>query len=480
MTENGWQPSPRIEPGSPLLVWRTVPGTNVTLQVRDDDIGRVMLALAADYHAYIEPLRDADSACYTPTNSVDTSNHLNATAMDLNWDDHPFQKRGSFTSEQLATIRELVGDGDTDGGFYEGWMFWAGYWNDPVDEMHWQAGYGTYGRDAELADFIRRKIRPDGFSMFRRAAPDQPPSVDQVAVLAAAAGISRDKAAEILPTLSQGLQLAQCTTVNRIAMFIAQTRHESDQYNTTEEYASGDTSQDRWKYKGRTWIQITWQSNYAAFGRWAAAQGLISDPDQFVNDPDSLADIRWAGIGAAWYWITPHGGHNMINDDCDRGDVNAVTYTINGGYNGLAERTAYFNQALAQGDALLTLTTDGDDMFTDADRDLLRQIADYRRESRSRLRWPHQGPVDTCAGFAWNADAFGHEASVDRLATAYGDPWAIANLYAVINTDEPNREGDIELAKRILAKVPKKFITAANADIQAWLDAEAQYQTADA
>lgn len=476
MTENGWQPSPRIEPDSPLLVWRTVPGTNVTLQVRNDDIGRVMLALAADYHAYIAPLRDADSACYTPTNSVATSNHLNATAMDLNWNDHPFQKHGSFTPEQLATTRELVGDGDTDGGFYEGWMFWAGYWNDPVDEMHWQAGYGTYGRDAELADFIRRKIRPDGFSTFRRDNPAPEPAA--AAVLAAATGLSRDRAAQILPAVQSGLALSECTTVNRIAMWLAQIGHESDNFNATEEYDKGDGGlTERWKYLGRTWIQITWRSNYAGFSQWAFERGICPTPTYFVDNPAELADLKYAGDGPAWYWTV---ARPQINALCDNRDLIGVTKAINGGTNGLDDRTARWNRALAQGDALLTLTTDGDDMFTDADRDLLKQIAEYRRESRSRLRWPHQGPVDTCAGFAWNADAFGHEASVDRLATAYGDPWAIANLYAVINTDEPNREGDIELAKRILAKVPKKFITAANADIQAWLDAEAQYQTADA
>lgn len=212
-------------------------------------------------------------------------------------------------------------------------------------------------------------IPPKGYAYADVVAPPPPPPPPptwadrRIPVLAAAAGITHDKAASIVDTMSQGLALARCTNVNRAAMFIAQTRHESDQFRATQEYDSGANhgdpgeTTDRWRYKGRTWIQITWQSHYAEFGAWAHAQGLIDDPDQFVNDPASLADMRWAGIGAAWYWITPHQGHNLINDDADRADVRAVTYTINGGYNGLAERTAYFNQALAQGDALLTLLT---------------------------------------------------------------------------------------------------------------------------
>lgn len=471
-SENGWQPA---QVGADACEWVTVPGANVTLQIQRGQPLAILRAWAADFNAYVEPLRDADSACWTPTNSVPTSNHLNGTAVDLNWNSHPFQVAGTYNAAQMETIRQLL-------DFYEGTVFWGGDWTDPIDEMHWNLGYDTYG-NPHTADFIARKIRADGFSTFRRGDPTPPaPAADAVAVLAAAAGISRDKAAEILPTLSQGLQLAQCTTVNRIAMWLAQCGHESDGFNTTEEYAKNGRYAP---YIGRTWIQITWDYNYAKFGQWAAGHGLLDDPNYFVNNPAALADMQWAGIGPAWYWTVEQ---PRLNEFSDAGNVEDASKAINAPAwigtpnraNGIADRTARWNRALAQGDALLTLTTDGDDMFTDADRDLLKQIAEYRRESRSRLRWPHQGPVDTCAGFAWNADAFGHEASVDRLATTYGDPWAIANLYAVINTDEPNREGDIELAKRILAKVPKKFITAANADIQAWLDAEAQYQTADA
>ncbi|SRX93550.1 hypothetical protein [Rhodococcus jostii RHA1] [Mycobacterium shimoidei] len=216
--------------------------------------------------------------------------------------------------------------------------------------------------------------------------PPPPPPIDnRIPVLAAAAGITHAKAASIVDTMSQGLILANCTNVNRIAMFIAQTRHESDQFRATQEYDSGanhgDPNEvtDRWRYKGRTWIQITWQSNYAKFGAWAYERGLIDDPDQFVKDPRSLADVRWAGIGAAWYWITPHLGHNLINDDADRADVRAVTYTINGGYNGLDKRIEYFNQALAQGDALLSLLNEGDDFMQALNPDEQHELLDKVR-----------------------------------------------------------------------------------------------------
>jgi hypothetical protein len=51
--------------------------------------------------------------------------------------------------------------------YYEDTIYWGGNWRSPIDEMHWQMGYGTYG-NPNTADFIARKVRPDGFSTFRR------------------------------------------------------------------------------------------------------------------------------------------------------------------------------------------------------------------------------------------------------------------------------------------------------------------------
>jgi hypothetical protein len=84
----------------------------------------------------------------------------------LNWDDHPFQVKGTFSDEQVGTINELL-------DYYEGVVFWAGKWESPVDEMHWQMGYDTYGQP-RTQSFIDRKIRPDGFSFFRKGVV-QPP-----------------------------------------------------------------------------------------------------------------------------------------------------------------------------------------------------------------------------------------------------------------------------------------------------------------
>lgn len=368
-SENGWRPA-TLPPDSALLIWKTIPGTSppVTIQVMRGLPEVFLPAWAADWNAYIEHVDDADTASYTPTNIVNTSNHLNGTAEDIDWDKHPFQVVGTVTADQRATLTDML-------AFYEGWMFWAGNWDDPIDEMHSQMGYNTWNRNTAAFDFIARKIRSDGLSIFHRgvrsptdppnagtppvaptpdpATPDTPTQVlyDAVPV------IDMNRAGQLVDAVMAGLMLAQCDQGNRqrrIAMALAQWGHESDGFITTEEYGKG-AGKPYFPYYGRAWTQVTWQSNYAAFGVWCVQQKLITDPNQFVNDPASLADLKWAGIASAWFWITPHSGHNLINDDSDAGNVAAVTETINGGDTGLQDRIDRYNQALALGDRILLL-----------------------------------------------------------------------------------------------------------------------------
>ena len=438
-TEDGWEPSPRIEPNSNLLVWRKVPGANVTIQVRNDDCGKLMLAYAADYHAYVEPLVDDMTACYTPTNSVSTSNHLNATAMDFNWRYYPWKIRGRLTGDKLKRLRELL-------KFYENYIYWAGDWDDAyVDEMHHQMDYGSYElfKSGELSKWVKANIRADGFSIYKRNS-----TIDPALVLSAATGLSYVRAAQILPTMQQGLQMANCNNERRIAMFIGQTRHESDNYNTTVEYGRG-AGKEYYPYYGRGWIQVTWQGNYQRFGQWAAQQGLIDDPDKFVKDPDSLADIKWAGISAAWYWTVER---PAINAMCDDGDIRGVTKAINGGYNGLDKRETFYNLALAQGSNLLALTANGeDDDMPGVDIDRLNRAVDKILgvwPSRSIYR-DNNDNVDDTVGMLLNVDGSVHEVRTENRALM-GDPEAIALVKRTADGNAVEQHPDsIAQAKRV-------------------------------
>jgi putative chitinase len=77
-----------------------------------------------------------------------------------------------------------------------------------------------------------------------------------------------------------------------------------------------------------------WRANYAAAGK---ALGL-----DLVNQPELAARPENAARVAAWYWNS-----RGLNAVADRGDFREVTRRINGGYNHMPERRAYFARAQA-------------------------------------------------------------------------------------------------------------------------------------
>ncbi len=154
---------------------------------------------------------------------------------------------------------------------------------------------------------------------------------------------SQDRLNQLLPNLNTTMQRYGITTPLRKAHFLAQTAHESDGFNTNEEYASGadyegrsdlgnTTAGDGVRFKGRGLIQVTGRSNYAACG-----QALGVD---LINNPQRLADFDLACLSAGWFWNT-----NQLNDYADNDDVIQITRIINGGLNGLDDRQAYLASA---------------------------------------------------------------------------------------------------------------------------------------
>lgn len=172
-SSNGW---PMVDEGS--CTWVDIPGTSpiVRIQIQNGQPLAILRAFVADINAYVEHVRDADTACWTATNSVDTSNHLSGTAVDIDWDSHPFRApNAGWTMDQIVTIRQIL-------DYYEGTVFWGNDWDDPKDAMHFQLASLANGGDINTfgnphtQDFINRKIRSDGFSKFRRGddAPSAP------------------------------------------------------------------------------------------------------------------------------------------------------------------------------------------------------------------------------------------------------------------------------------------------------------------
>lgn len=179
-SENGWR---LVDQGSCRHV--LIPGTNVRIWIREGQPEKILGAFAADFNAYVEPLRQEDSGGWTATNDVlgqpgrnNGSNHLSGTAIDLNWQGpNKSRFRLGITEQQAypppkdARLRELI-------AFYEGMVFCGGNWS-IRDWMHMQMGANTYGSQnvAKVNDFIARKIRPDGFSTFNRTGTPTTPAV---------------------------------------------------------------------------------------------------------------------------------------------------------------------------------------------------------------------------------------------------------------------------------------------------------------
>lgn len=99
----------------------------------------------------------------------------------------------------------------------------------------------------------------------------------------------------------------------------------------------GNTSQgDGWKFIGRGLKQLTGRSNYTAYSK--ATYG----DDRIVRDPTLLEKLPDAALSAGWFWKSK--GLNAI---ADSGSVEAVTRRVNGGTNGLADRTTATRRALS-------------------------------------------------------------------------------------------------------------------------------------
>jgi len=102
-------------------------------------------------------------------------------------------------------------------------------------------------------------------------------------------------------------------------------------------HGNGDeASGDGWKYRGRGLIQLTFRDNYRAYSQ------AIADPS-VMDDPDRVAEPRDAAVSACWFW--KNDGLNALADAGDEASFNQISYAINGGWNGKADRLENWAEA---------------------------------------------------------------------------------------------------------------------------------------
>lgn len=406
-SENGW---PMVDTGS--CQWITVPGTGVSLQIQVGQPLAILRAWAADINAYVEPLRDADSACWTATNSVASSNHLSGTAIDLNWNSHPFRVlNAGYNAAQIAVIRELL-------AFYEDTVFWGNDWDSPKDAMHFQVGYDTYG-NPHTADFIAHKIRSDGFSTFRRGKAPAAPTVMTVPVIQKADGTWTSPSpawAHLIMRESSGNPtiIQQITDVN----------------------SGGNEAEGLFQITPRTW-RAHGGDEFAPSARLATPQQQAIVAARIFTRNPSGSD--W-GAGLPGRENAQQLAAGLVATADNQGDED--------------EMAGWTPELVSRAMVLIENQTG------------------VVRPSLSPFRHVGEGPVNTCGGFAWSADGLAHAAHVERFATVYGDPESILLLWEVSQATDPSRARDKALAIRVLQKVSKADLDNADAHLQAWLTAE--------
>lgn len=151
------------------------------------------------------------------------------------------------------------------------------------------------------------------------------------------------KRADYLPFIQQAMQEFEITSYWRETAFVAQLAHESAELRYMEEIASGAAYEGRKdlgntqpgdgkRYKGRGPIQLTGRANYEKYG------GLLGL--DLINDP-AIAATKEVGFRIAGLFWKSHG----LNELADQQQFKAITKSINGGYNGLDDRTKYYERA---------------------------------------------------------------------------------------------------------------------------------------
>lgn len=113
------------------------------------------------------------------------------------------------------------------------------------------------------------------------------------------------------------------STPLRLAMFFAQCGHETGGLTKLSEVGNSSL------YKGRGLIQLTGKSNYEWIGDKLGVN-LVGDPNKVLESPYYLTT-------ALKFWSLM-----KLNEYADKDDIRGATRKINGGYNGLAERTNYY------------------------------------------------------------------------------------------------------------------------------------------
>lgn len=154
--------------------------------------------------------------------------------------------------------------------------------------------------------------------------------------------MAKSRVEKYLDAINKTLSEFDIITSTQVAAFLAQIGHESLQLYYTEEIASGKAYEGRQdlgntspgdgvRFKGYGFIQVTGKTNHTKCANYFGIP--LDELPKWLRTPEGAC--RSSGL----YWKT----HN-INSVAD--DILKTTKKVNGGTNGLKERTKLFQIAL--------------------------------------------------------------------------------------------------------------------------------------
>ena len=165
-------------------------------------------------------------------------------------------------------------------------------------------------------------------------------------------GATDSNAHKYITHLNKATQKYGINTPLRLAHFLAQLFHESGCLRYSEEIASGEAYEwredlgnrvpgDGKRFKGRGLIQVTGRINYVSYGAYLG--------ENIQDEPEKLCSPQYAADSAAWYWsvFKKDSAGLTLNDFADNDLFLRITYFVNGGFNGLADRLKYLKKAYA-------------------------------------------------------------------------------------------------------------------------------------
>jgi len=182
-------------------------------------------------------------------------------------------------------------------------------------------------------------------------------------------GMPEDRAGIWQPAVDAAMSEFEINTPLRAAHFIAQVGHESAGFRYTKEIWTNSPAQQSYegaarlgntepgdgeRFPGRGPMQITGRKNYHLCGAF-----LNID---LITQPQLLEQVDYGARSAGWFWEFGAGfnlGHLAINalqqygmgagvnlnSIADQDDIETITYCINGGQNGIDDRTAIYQRA---------------------------------------------------------------------------------------------------------------------------------------